>query len=46
MFRYKQLLSPKLILRDYNAQVGKMLANMKVMYKVLRLGMPICQQTN
>lgn len=40
MYRYKQLLSPKLALRDYNAQVGEALANVKAMNKVIRLGMP------
>ncbi len=40
MFRYKKLLSPKLTLRDYNAQVGEALN------KGLRLGMPIRQQIN
>lgn len=41
MSRYKQLLSPKLALRDYNAQVGEVLANVKAMNKVIRLGMPV-----
>ncbi|PCS23940.1 Mobile element protein (plasmid) [Candidatus Enterovibrio escicola] len=36
MFRYKQLLNPKITLRDYNAQVGEALANMKVMNKVIK----------
>ena len=40
MYRYKQLLSPKLALRDYDAQVGEALANVKAMNKVIRLGMP------
>jgi hypothetical protein len=41
MYRYKQLLSPKLALRHYNAQVGEVLANVKAMNKVIRLGMPV-----
>ncbi|MPS31892.1 MULTISPECIES: IS5 family transposase [unclassified Salinivibrio] len=41
MSRYKTLLSPKLTLRNYNAQVGGALANVKVMNKVIRLGMPV-----
>ncbi|KKD61169.1 transposase [Grimontia sp. AD028] len=40
MYRFKQLVSPKLALRDYNAQVGEALANVKAMNKVIRLGMP------
>ncbi|PCS23712.1 hypothetical protein BTN49_0681 [Candidatus Enterovibrio escicola] len=46
MFRYKQLLSPKLTLRDYNTKVGGMLANVKVMNKIRRLDMPVRQQIN
>ncbi|PCS21138.1 Mobile element protein [Candidatus Enterovibrio escicola] len=45
MFRYKQLLSPKLTLRNYNAKVSEELANGKVMKKVLRLDMPVRQKT-
>jgi transposase, IS4 family len=41
MSRYKTLLSPKLTLRNYNAQVGEALANVEVMNKVIRLGMPV-----
>ncbi|OOE46824.1 IS5 family transposase, partial [Salinivibrio kushneri] len=41
MSRYKTLLSPKLTLRNYNAQVGEALVNVKVMNKVIRLGMPV-----
>lgn len=44
MYRYKQLISPKLSLRDYDAQVGEALAGVKAMNKVIRLGMPIRQQ--
>ncbi|PCS23632.1 Mobile element protein [Candidatus Enterovibrio escicola] len=46
MFRYKQLLRTKLILRYYNAQVSKWLANMKAMNKIIRLAMFVRQQTN
>ena len=46
MYRYKQLLAPRLTLRVYNAQVGEIFANVKAMNKVIRLGMPIRQQTN
>ncbi|AQS36672.1 transposase, IS4 family [Shewanella psychrophila] len=44
MYRYKQLISPKLSLRDYNAQVGEALAGVKAMNKVIRLGMPVRKQ--
>ena len=44
MYRYKQLISPKLSLRDYNAQVGEALAGVKAMNKVLGLGMPVRKQ--
>ncbi|PCS24259.1 Mobile element protein [Candidatus Enterovibrio escicola] len=37
------MLSHKLTLRDYNAQIGKTLVNLKAMNKVLRLGMPVRQ---
>lgn len=46
MYRYKQLISPKLSLRDYNGQVGEALAGVKVMNKVIGLGMPIRQRVN
>ncbi|PCS21143.1 Mobile element protein [Candidatus Enterovibrio escicola] len=46
MFRYKQLLSPKLTLRNYNAQVAQALAKMKAMNKVIRVDVPVCQQIN
>ena len=46
MYRYKQLISPKLSLRDYNGQVGEALAGVKVMNKVIGLGMPIRQSVN
>ncbi|WP_042483451.1 IS5 family transposase [Vibrio diazotrophicus] len=41
MYRYKKLLSPQLALRNYDAQVGEALANVKAMNKVIRLGMPV-----
>jgi len=41
MYRYKQLVSPKLSLRDYNAQVGEALAGVKAINKVIELGIPI-----
>lgn len=41
MYRYKQLLSPKLSLRSYNGQVGEALAGVKAMNKVIELGMPV-----
>ncbi|PCS22882.1 Mobile element protein [Candidatus Enterovibrio escicola] len=46
MFRYKQLLSPKLTLHNYNAQVVETMVNMKAMNKVIKLDMPVCLQTN
>lgn len=46
MYRYKQLISQKLSLRDYNGQVGEALAGVKVMNKVIGLGMPIRQRVN
>tara|TARA_R110001583_G_C5651215_1_gene408771 strand:+ start:1207 stop:1497 length:291 start_codon:yes stop_codon:yes gene_type:complete len=45
MYRYKQLISPKLSLRGYNAQVGEALADVKAMDKVIRLDMLIREQT-
>ena len=46
MYRYKQLISPKLSLRNHNAQVGEMLAGVKVLNKVIGLGMPVRQPLN
>ena len=43
MSRYKQLISPTLSLRKYNGQVGEILAGVKGINKVIRLGMPIRQ---
>ncbi|OOF01041.1 IS5 family transposase, partial [Salinivibrio sp. MA440] len=39
--RYKTLISPELTLRNYDAQVGEALANVKAINKVIRLGMPV-----
>lgn len=44
MYRYKQLTSPNLSLRDYIALVGEVLAGVKAMNKVIGLGMPIRKQ--
>mgnify|MGYP003625565808 CR=1 FL=1 len=44
MYRYKQQISPKLNLRNYNAQVGEALAGVKSMNKVIGLAMPIKKQ--
>ncbi|MGL4734709.1 MAG: IS5/IS1182 family transposase, partial [Enterovibrio sp.] len=46
MYRYKQLLSPKLTMRDDRAQVGEALANVKVMNKVIGLGLPMSYRVN
>jgi hypothetical protein len=46
MYRYKQLISDKLSLRNYNAQVGEVLSGVKVMNKVIGLGMPVRQAVN
>ena len=43
MYRYKQLISAKLSLRDYDGQVGETLAGVKAMNKVIELGMPVRQ---
>ncbi len=43
MCYYKQLLRPKLTLRNYNMQVNEALANVKARKKVLRLGIPVSQ---
>ncbi len=44
MYRYKQLISATLSLRDYNGQVGEALAGVKALNKVIRLGMPVRQK--
>lgn len=41
--RYKQIIGPRLRLRDYNGQVGEILAGVKVLNKITRLGMPVRQ---
>ena len=46
MYRFKQLISAKLSLRNYNAQVGEVLAGVKAMNKMTGLGMPVRQQVN
>lgn len=46
MYRYKQLISSKLSLRDYIGQVGEALAGVKVTNKVIGLGMPVRQMVN
>lgn len=46
MYRFKQLIGPKLSLRDYNAQVGEILADVKVMNKLIGFGMPVRQPVN
>jgi hypothetical protein len=43
MFRYKQLISGKLSLRDYNAQVGEIMAGVVALNRMTRLGMPARQ---
>ena len=46
MYRYKQLISPKLSLRNHNAHVGEMLAGVKILNKVIGLGMSVRQAQN
>lgn len=46
MFRFKQLIGLKLSLRNYNAQVGEVMAGVKVMNKLVGLGMPVRQPVN
>ena len=46
MYRFKQLITAKLSLRNYNAQVGEILAGVKVMNKLIGLGMPVRQAVN
>lgn len=41
MSRYKGLTSGRLSLRCYNAQVGEIMANVKAINKIIRLGMPV-----
>ncbi|PCS23481.1 Mobile element protein [Candidatus Enterovibrio escicola] len=40
------MLSPKLTLPDYTAQVGEALVNVQAINKVIKLGMPVRYQTN
>ncbi|WP_263363626.1 hypothetical protein [Candidatus Enterovibrio escicola] len=42
MYRYNQLLSPKLTLLYYKVQVGGVLANVKARNQVIRLYIPVC----
>ncbi|AQS38541.1 hypothetical protein Sps_03414 [Shewanella psychrophila] len=44
LYRYKQLISPKFSLRNYNAQVGEALVGVKAMNKVIGLGMAVRKQ--
>ena len=46
MYRYKQMNSPKLSFRHYNAQVAEILAGVAVMNKVIELGMPVRQEND
>ncbi len=46
MYRFTQLIGPKLSLRNNNAQVSKLLAAVKVMNKLTGLGMPVRQPLN
>lgn len=46
MYRFKQLISSKLSLRNYNAQVGEALDGVKAMDKMIGLGMPVRQRVN
>lgn len=43
MYRYKQLISGKLSLRDYNGQVGEALSGVWALNKMCGLGMPVRQ---
>ncbi len=44
MYRYKQLVSAKLSLRDYNGQVGEALSGVWALNKICGLGMPVRQE--
>lgn len=46
MYRYKQLISGKLSLRAYNAQIGEIMAGVGALNKMLGLGMPVRQTTD
>ncbi len=41
MYRFKQLIEPKLSLWNYNSLVSELLAGVKVMNKLTGLGMPV-----
>lgn len=43
MYRYKQLVSSTLSFKHYNAQVAEILVGVKIMNKVIDLGMPVRQ---
>lgn len=43
MYRYKQLSSGNVTLTIYNDKVGEIMANVKVLNKLTRLGMPVRQ---
>lgn len=43
MYLFKQLIRSKLSLRNYNTQVGEISAGVKVMNKLIGLGMPVRQ---
>lgn len=43
MYRVKLLLGGKLILRNYNAQIGETYATIKALNKLTELGMPETQ---
>jgi len=46
MYLFKQLIGPKLSLRDYSPQVSEIQAGIKVMNKVIRRDMPVRQLIN
>jgi len=46
MYRFKLLTGPKLGLRDYSLLVDEILGGVKVMNKIIRLGMPVQQLIN
>ncbi len=46
MYRYKTLVSNRLSLRCHDAQVAEVLIGVKIMNKVLGLGMPVRQETD
>ena len=46
MYCYKQLISSKLSLRDYNGQVGEALSGVWALNKICTLGMPVRQEIN